>query len=115
MNKTFKKLFIFLTLILIFPLHIFASSASINVSSSVSKVVVGKTFNVTVKISSSEVLGSWEWTIEYDKSKFKLLSGQQTVADYGNGSKKSSSYTYSFKAIASGSGNISVKSYLYSP
>lgn len=111
MNKTFKKLFIFLTLILIFPLHIFASSASINVSSSVSKVVVGKTFNVTVKISSSEVLGSWEWTIEYDKSKFKLLSGQQTVADYGNGSKKSSSYTYSFKAIASGSGNISVKSY----
>ena len=111
MNKTFKKLFIFLTLILIFPLHIFASSASINVSSSVSKVVVGKTFNVTVKISSSEVLGSWEWTIDYDKRKFKLLSGQQTVADYGNGSKKTSSYTYSFKAIASGSGNISVKSY----
>lgn len=111
MKKTYKKLFIFLTLILIFPLHIFASSASINVASSVSKIVVGKTFNVTIKISSSEVLGSWEWTIDYDKSKFKLQSGQQTVADYGNGSKKSASYTYSFKAIASGSGNITVKSY----
>lgn len=88
-----------------------AASASISVSSSTSKVVIGNTFTVTVKISSGTTLGSWEWTIDYDKSKFKLTSGEINVADYGNGSKKSASYTYKFKAIGSGSGKISVKSY----
>ena len=87
-----------------------AASASISVSSSKSTVLVGDTFSVTVRISSGIALGTWEWTIDYDSSKFKKLSGEDPVA-YGDGSMKSASYTYQFKAIASGSGRVGVKSY----
>lgn len=88
-----------------------AATASISVRSSSSTVIVGKTFTVTVTVSSSAALGSWEYTIDYNSSLFKLISGQSYVADYGNGTKKSASYTYSFKALASGTGRISVRSY----
>lgn len=89
-----------------------ASSAKISVSSSTSKVVVGNTFTVTVKISSSTDLGSWEWTISYDKTKLKLQSGESNVADmFQKTGTKSQSYTYKFKAIGTGSSNITVKSY----
>ncbi len=89
-----------------------AASASISVSSSSKSVVVGNTFTVTYKISSSTALGSWEFTPNYDSSKFKLVSGDAYVADYASSSStKSKSYTYKFKAIGSGSGKISVKSY----
>src|SRR5574344_1982350 len=88
-----------------------AASASISVSSSTSKIVIGKTFTVTVKISSSSKLGSWEWVINYDTGKFKLTGGDTYVADFGDGSKTSASYKYTFKAIGTGSGSIGVKSY----
>ncbi len=88
-----------------------ASTAYISVKSSASTVVVGKTFNVTVTISSSVPLGSWEYTISYNSSLVKLVSGTSYIVDYGNGTKKSASYNYSFKAIGSGSPKISVKSY----
>lgn len=111
MNKKIKIILCLGFLILLLPFNIFAASGNIKVSSSTSKIVVGKTFNVTVNISSSSILGSWEWTIDYDKNKFKLQSGSSLVADYGNGSKKSQSYTYTFKAIGTGTGKIGVKSY----
>jgi hypothetical protein len=88
-----------------------AASAYISVKSSASNVIVGRTFNVTVTISSSVALGSWEYTIDYNTSLFKLTSGQSYIADYGNGTKKSASYSYTFKAIASGTGRIGVRSY----
>lgn len=79
-----------------------ASSCRIGVSAP-SSVVVGKTFNVTVTVSGSEAIGSWEYTLSYDSSKVKLNSGQLHIVDYGNGSKKSASYSYSFTALTSGS------------
>ena len=88
-----------------------ASSASISVSSSSSKIVVGKTFNVTIKVSSSTTLGSWEFTPSYDSSKLKLTSGETSVADVGDGKIKSKTYSYKFKAISTGTAKISVKSY----
>ena len=115
MNRIIKRLSLFLFGIIlsftsISPLY--AASASISVSSSASKVVVGNTFSVTIKVSSSSALGAWEFTPSYDKGRFKLVSGETTVADVANnGSTKSKSYSYKFKAIASGSGTISVKSY----
>lgn len=88
-----------------------AGSAKISVSSGTSSIVVGNSFSVTVKISSSSELGSWEWVIDYDKSKFQLLSGDSTVKDmFTKKGTKSASYTYKFKAIGTGSGNITVKS-----
>lgn len=88
-----------------------ASSGTISVTSSASTVVVGNTFKVTVKISSSTALGSWQYTISYDSNKVKLQSGTSNIVDYGDGATKSRSYTYTFKALSSGSTNITVKSY----
>ncbi len=91
-----------------------AASASISISTSLSnnQIVVGKTFTVTIKISSSTALGSWEFTPSYDTSKFKLVSGKTPVAAWAdNGNVKSKSYSYEFKAIGTGSGTITVKSY----
>ena len=115
MKKLLRKInLLVISLLMIFsnitPLQ--AASATISVTSSASSVVVGNTFTVTYKISSSSALGSWEFTPSYDTSKFKLTSGSASVVDYAsNSSTKSKSYTYKFKAIATGSGKITVKSY----
>lgn len=115
MKKIFNILLTILFTCLLFHINtqkINAASASISVSSSTSQIVVGKEFTVTVKISSSTSLGSWEWVINYNSKNFKLLSGTSYVVDYAsNGSKKSASYTYRFKAIGTGTGTIGVKSY----
>ena len=114
MKKILKNLSILiLSFLLVFSnlSELKAASASISVSSSSSSVVVGNTFTVTIKVSSSSALGSWEFTPSYDSSKFKMTSGESTVADVGDGKTKSKSYTYKFKAIGTGSGKITVKSY----
>ena len=107
-----KKLIRIIFTILIFTLltaHIHA--ASIKVTSGTSQTVVGNTFTVTIKVSSDSPLGAWEYTLNYDTGKFKLVSGENPVADVANnGSTKSKSYTYKFKAIGTGSGSIGVKS-----
>lgn len=91
--------------------HINAASASISVSSSTSKVVVGNTFTVTIKISSGSSLGAWEFTPSYNTKVFKLVSGETPVVGFvEKDGVKSKSYTYKFKAIAKGSGAITVKS-----
>lgn len=81
-----------------------ASSATISVLSSSSQVVVGKTFKITVKISSSVPLGSWDYTLNYNSSYASLVSSDVPLryASYGDGSLKTKSYTYTFKALKSG-------------
>ena len=115
MNKKLLKILdsiiLVITCIFISVGYVSASSATISVTSSSSKVILGNTFNVYVKVSSSKAIGSWEWTIDYDTKKFKLQSGSSYIASYGDGKIKSKSYTYKFKAIGSGTGNITVKSY----
>jgi len=85
-----------------------ASSATISVTSSSSKVIVGNTFTVTIRIKSSTYFGTWEFSPSYDKSKFKMISGSSSVLGYGKTKEKS--FTYKFKAISAGSGTITVKS-----
>ena len=117
MKKIIKGLFI-----LLFGLFISfnslprlqAASATISVSSSSSKVVVGKTFTVYIKVSSSKALGSWNFTPNYDKSKLKLVSGTSPVVGViGIDEKKiySKTYSYSFKALSTGTASMSVKTY----
>ena len=111
MNKHIKLSSIILLSIMLFFInitHLFASSATVSVSSSTSKVVVGNTFSVTIRVSSSTYFGTVEFTPSYDKSKFKLISGNSSVLDYGK--TKSRTYNYKFKAIGTGSGTITVKS-----
>ncbi|MBQ3142407.1 MAG: cadherin-like beta sandwich domain-containing protein [Bacilli bacterium] len=104
-------IFITFTMFFVNIIVVNAASAHISVYSSASRVVVGNTFTVTVTVSSSEALGSWEYVIDYDSSVVKYVSGSYSVADFGNGSQTSASYSYTFKAIASGNGYIGVKSY----
>ena len=100
------------TLLLLFTniVKVNAASANIQVTSGTNRVVVGNTFTVNVKVSSSNVLGVWEWTISYDTKKLKLMSGPSTVKDYGDSKIKSKTYTYKFKAIATGNTSVTVKS-----
>ena len=114
MKKIIKGIFtIILGLLITFgnPQTLLASSASISVSASSSKVVVGKTFHVYFKVSSSSKIGTVEFTPSYDKNVLKLVSGDTHVTDYDIYGKKSKTYTYTFKAISSGSSTISIKSY----
>ncbi len=81
-----------------------AANATINVYSSSSKVVTGNTFKVTVKISSSVPLGSWDYTLNYDSGQVSLINSDVALryAGYGDGKIKSKSYSYTFKALKSG-------------
>jgi len=112
--KKYLKILIssFVSVLLLFTNleNVYAASATISVSSNKSTVLVGDTVTVTVKISSKELLGSWRWTLDYNSSKFKLTSGDSTVADAGDGKIKSKTYTYKLKAIATGTSSITVKS-----
>ena len=106
MKKLYKKILtgaFILLFAFIFKLpNVDAASCRIGVSAP-SSAVVGQSFKVTVTVSGSAAIGSWEYTLSYDSSKVRYNSGQLHVVDYGNGSKSSASYTYSFTALTSGS------------
>lgn len=115
MKKIYYKLFIYSLLIFLMSIPtIVASAATIKMttSSSTSTIVVGKTFTVKVVVSSNVPMGAWGYTVSYNTKLFKLISGKSSVADVANsGNVKSVTYSYSYKAIASGTGSIGVKSY----
>ncbi|MCI8330935.1 MAG: hypothetical protein HFE04_02405 [Bacilli bacterium] len=89
-----------------------AATGTMNVRTSKSSVVVGATFNVSVTISGNQPIGSWQYTIQYDSSKLKLVSGDVSVAEtIKDDSTKSKTYNYTFKAIARGTSSISLAAY----
>ena len=111
MRKLTKNISIILLSIMLFFMNItplFAASATISITSSSNKVVIGNTFTVKIKVKSSSYFGTCEFTPSYDKNKFKMTSGNSSVIDYGKTKEKT--YTYKFKAISTGSGTITVKS-----
>lgn len=118
MQKT-NKIFIilvFLIGILINPCIVEASSGTINITSSSNTVVVGNTVTVNITLSSSSPLGAWEFDVNYDSSFLKLTSSNAEnngtyFVNSGNGTAKSKSYTLKFRALKSGSTNITVGSY----
>ena len=99
---------LWLLVLLLLPLNVFAASGSIKASASSSKVTLNNSVTVTVKVSSSDTLGSWQFNISYDKKRLSLVSGDTSIVGYGDGTYKSKSYTYKFKAISTGSATISV-------
>ncbi len=105
MTKLYKRIltgaFILLFVFLFKLSSVSAASCRIGVSAP-SSAVVGQSFKVTVTVSGSSSIGSWEYTLGYDSSKVRLKSGNLHVVDYGNGSKSSASYTYTFTALTSG-------------
>ena len=116
--KKYIKLFSFcLTLFLsVFLLNasIKAASATISVKSN-SSVVVGNTVKVTVTLSSSSSLGSWDFSIGYDTSLLRMTSstaesGQRSVGYVSGSGQTSKTYTFNFKALKSGNARIYVNS-----
>lgn len=106
MNKILKSLSI-LIVSLLFTITVDAASANVKVTTNKSQVVVGNTFTVTTKISGSD-LGSWQWTLSYDTKKFKLVGGGN-IFFFSESGENQKTKTWTLKAIAKGSGNITVK------
>ncbi|MBQ9543937.1 MAG: cadherin-like beta sandwich domain-containing protein [Clostridia bacterium] len=94
-----------------------SAKASISVSSS--KVTVGDNVTVTVKYESSSEIGSYDFTLEYDASILKYVSGSDSTSGNGklrfanyneNSSLKSFSRKITFTAISSGSASLKTQS-----
>jgi hypothetical protein len=97
--------------LVILPVSASASTAVVKATSSSSKVNLGGSVTVTVTVSGSAAIGSWQYNLVYDTAKLKLTSSNNStfIVDYGNGTKKSASYTYTFKTIALGNASVSIK------
>ena len=117
MKKYIKLFSLSLTLFLsIFLLNtsIKAASATISVKSN-SSVVVGNTVKVTVTLSSSSSLGSWDFSIGYDTALLRMTSstaesGQRSVGYVSGSGQTSKTYTFNFKALKSGTAKVYVNS-----
>jgi len=112
MKNILKGLFALL-LSFMFIISVDAASATISVSSSSNQIIVGKSVTVYVTISSSQALGSWEYTLNYDPAIFKLTSsdvGLHYASYASNASTKSITYKYNFQALKSGGCNFYVDS-----
>ena len=106
-KKIIIGLFILIFSFIISVNKVDAASCKIGVSAP-ANVVVGNKFNVTVTVSGGAPIGSWDYTLSYDSSLVRLNSGQLHVVDYGNGSKKSASYSYSFTSLKSGTATFKI-------
>lgn len=114
--KKIKVILISLFCLLVIPKTVFAASGKINVSGT-STVVVGNNVTVTITLSSSTLIGSWEMSLNYDKNYLQLRSatsesnGIRMAASTATG-VKSKSYTFTFKTLKKGSTSVSVGGYL---
>ena len=107
-----KKFLILFSIFILFltPNIIKAASANVQISAP-SSVYVGETVTVSVTISSSASLGSWQYTVAYDDSILGDSSQGQTVASYAENSGKTSvTNSWTFKAKSSGSVSFSIPS-----
>ena len=98
------------------PIFVNAASGSVTISAT-NKVVVGNKITVTVKISSSVPMVSWEAQLGYDSNYLQLTSanteaGGVRMANSSASGTKSKSYTFTFKAKKTGSTNISMVNYM---
>lgn len=114
--KRIKKFFMAMLIGLLFPCIVNAASGSINIASS-STVVVGNKVTVTVTISSGTKMGSWQMSLNYDKSYLQLTNstardGGTFMIDYAEdpGILKKT-YTFTFKTLKSGTTKLSVDGY----
>ena len=91
--------------------NVFAASSSITVKGTNKKVIVGETIKVTITVSSTKSLGSWEFDVKYDTDKLTLVSSTlegktRSVGFVSDSSTKSKTYTMTFKAKKSGTAKI---------
>ncbi len=113
--KKIKHIILALVLVAIMPFKVEAASGNISVTTNASTVVLGNTVTVTVKLSSSDPLGAWNFILDYDSTYLEMTSspsdsnGAQIVG-YSS-VDKSKSYTFKFKTKKSGSTRLAINSY----
>ena len=116
MRKNIKKALFVLTLLFslaLFNNKVSASNSTISVKSN-NTAIVGNNITVTVTLSSSSSLGSWDFTVGYDTSLLRLVSsnmesnGQRSVGYVTKNGQTSKTYTLVFKALKSGNAKIYV-------
>lgn len=114
--KRIKTLLVTLLTLILMPSLVYAASGNVSVSAP-STVVQGNRVTVTVTLSSSTLIGSWQMDLNYDKSFLQLVSSSAEeqgtmMANASAGGTKSKTYTFQFKALKTGSTRVSVGSYL---
>ena len=115
MKKIKILLFTFISVFLM-PLFVSAASGSVTISGT-NRVVSGNKITITVKISSSVPMVSWEAQLGYDSDYLQLTStnteggGVKMAASSATGTT-SKSYTFTFQAKKTGSTTISMVNYM---
>lgn len=114
--KKIKYLIALCALFLLMPSLTSAASGTISVTGT-STAVVGNQITITVTLSSSTKIGSWQMNLDYDKNYLQLTSssaeaGGTIMAGYSESGVKSKKYTFTFKALKTGSTKVSVGSYM---
>lgn len=116
--KKVKYFLISLFLLVILPFEVSAASGTIKVTSRTNQVVVGNRITLTVTLSSSTPIGSWQMNLDYDKNYLELVetssdsggSGMASVMQSTTG-VKSKSYTFTFRTKKTGSTTLKVGTY----
>ena len=68
-----KKCILGIFCLIILPFTVHAASGNISITGT-SQAVIGNTVTITVKLSSSTKIGSWDMDLNYDKSYLQLIS-----------------------------------------
>ena len=111
MKKFIYALLILITGILILPISVSAASAKIDLYTSSKNPMVGDSVTVTIYVTGAAPLGTYEYSLSYDKAKLMLTSGDVYNVGYPSDAKtKSFTKTFKFKVIATGSSTVTVKS-----
>lgn len=94
-----------------------AASGYIDIYASQKEVTVGQTTTISVYCKSESIIGTCEYTLDYNSNVLKLTSiGDSTSCNssgycmYGVNAKSSSAKTFTFKVISAGSSKVSAKS-----
>ena len=105
-----KKILFWFGVAFLFFCPYIVKAASIKIEGPNGVYMVGDTITVNVTLEENEGLGSWEFYLNYDSLKLKLLSGDEHVVDYvRNEGETSRSYTYIFEVLRAGSALISIE------
>ena len=112
--KRIKKILLFVLGLLLVPNIVSAASGTMKLTGS-STAIVGNKVTVTLTISSSKKMVTWEADIDSDKTLLKLVrstaeNGGTYMVNSSSGTK-SKTYSFTFKALKSGNATVKVGSY----
>ena len=106
-----KKYFILLMSLLIIPISVNASSATISLEANNTKVKTGDSVTVDVTINSTANIGYYEYTLDYNNDYLKLVKGNNYTVDRPNNATKKITKSFKFRTLKQGNSKISVKTY----